>query len=181
MHASADTTMGRRDNMIKRLNAGILNFVKRIRLRSAGATILGGFAGLSLTANIIPTALSLTGATDSFMARWGLGGYAVYSIMIWAVGGWAAQRVGNKLFGALILGSVGLISGLAFIAAGIGTDAQVLVAGGGASLLYGAIGGMIIADALRNPPEDNAVATKKNRSHTHNKNESLQLFKFFKK
>jgi hypothetical protein len=31
---------------------------------------------------------------------------------------------------------------------------KIMLAGGGAALLYGAIGGMIIADALRSPPFD---------------------------
>lgn len=54
----------------------------------------------------------------------------------------------------MILGFVGLATGLLFISIGVGTDPKVLLAGGGAALLYGAIGGMIIADALRSPPYD---------------------------
>lgn len=138
--------------MIRNLNAGILKFVMSIKLRSVGATILGGFAGLSLTANVIPSAMRLMGTMDTFSARWGLGGYAVYSIMAWAVGGWAVQRTGDKKLGAIILGTVGLVTGLAFTVAGLGTELNVVLTGGGASLLYGAIGGMIIGDALRNPP-----------------------------
>lgn len=157
MQVSADT-MENRENMIlkpiRRLNAGILKFVMGIKLRSVGATILGGFAGLSLTANVIPSAMSMTSTMDSFSARWGLGGYAVYSVLAWAVGGWAVQKTGDKKLGAIILGSVGLTSGLLFTAAGIGTDVDILMTGGGAALLYGAIGGMIIGDALRNPPPD---------------------------
>jgi hypothetical protein len=58
------------------------------------------------------------------------------------------------MLGAIILGFVGLATGLLFTAVGIGTDMKIMLAGGGAALLYGAIGGMIIADALRSPPFD---------------------------
>lgn len=151
-------TMENRENMIlkaiRNFNAGILKFIMSIRFRSVGATILGAFAGLSLTSNVIPSALSLTGNMDSFSARWALGGFAVYSMMAWAVGGWAVQRTGDKKLGAIVLGSVGLISGLFFTGVGIGTEMNVLLTGGGAGLLYGAVGGMIIGDALRNPPSN---------------------------
>jgi hypothetical protein len=157
MHVPADTMESRESTMLKMirsLNAGILKFVMGIRFRAMGATLLSSFAGLSLTANIIPSALSMTGAMDSFSARWGLGGFAVYSMMAWAVGGWAVQKTGDKKLGAVVLGAVGLATGLLFTAAGIGTEMKTLLTGGGAALLYGAIGGMIIGDALRNPPVD---------------------------
>lgn len=140
--------------MIRRFNAAIIHFIMSIRFRAIGATILGSFAGLSLTTTIIPTALTTMLGMDTFSARWGLGGFAVYSMMAWAVGGWAAQRIGNKMFGAIILGIVGLSTGLLFTGVGIGTETNLLLTGGGAGLLYGAIGGMILADALRNPPVD---------------------------
>ncbi|HBA71270.1 MAG: hypothetical protein A2X82_19890 [Geobacteraceae bacterium GWC2_55_20] len=165
--------------MIRRFNAGILKFVMGIKLRSVGATLMGGFAGLSLTSNVIPSALSFTGTMDSFSARWSLGGYAVYSIMAWAVGGWAVQKTGDKKPGAIILGSVGLASGLLFTWAGIGTELDVLLTGSIAALLYGAIGGMIIGDALRNPPEDVHVQTVGKYAPA-KQNEAVRLFRFFK-
>lgn len=150
--------MENRGNMILKIirgfNDGILKFIMSIRFRSIGATLLSSFAGLSLTTNIIPSAMEFTGNMDSFSARWGLGGYAVYSMMAWAVGGWAVQRTGDKKMGAIILGFVGMVTGLLFTGVGIGTEIKLLLTGGGAALLYGAIGGMIIGDALRNPPVD---------------------------
>jgi hypothetical protein len=140
--------------MIRRFNAGVVRFVMSIKLRSIGATVLSSFAGLSLTTNIIPSAMSLVLGMDSFSARWGLGGFAVYSMLAWAVGGWAVQRTGDKKLGAVILGFVGLVTGLLFTGVGIGTEMNLLLTGGGAALLYGAIGGMIIGDALRGPYVD---------------------------
>jgi hypothetical protein len=152
--------------MIRRFNAAILNFVMGIKLRRASATLLGGFAGLSLTSNVIPSAMSLMGVMDSFSVRWEMGGFAVYSVMVWGVGGWAAQKTGSKKLGAIILGTVGLASGLIFTGIGVGTELNLLLTGGGASMLYGAVGGMIIGDALRDPiepasDEDKAETAKK--------------------
>ena len=183
MHTPADT-MERKENMIlktiRNFNAGIIKFVMGIKLRSVGATILGGCAGLSLTSNIMPSAMELTGTMDSFSARWALGGMAVYSIMAWAIGGRAAQKTGDRKLGAIALGTVGLISGLIFTGYGIGTDMKMLLVGGGAALLYGAIGGMIIGDALRNPPsEDSATVVVCDTKHT--KKDDLRLFRFFHK
>jgi|GEM_PF-615830 hypothetical protein len=177
-------TMGRKENMIlktiRSFNAGIIKFVMGIKLRSVGATLLGGCAGLSLTSNIIPSALELTGTMDSFSARWGLGGMAVYSIMAWAIGGRAAQKTGDRKLGAIILGAVGLISGLIFTGYGISTEIKTLLVGGGAALLYGAIGGMIIGDALGNPPSENS-ATDVSSTVKHAKKSELRLFRFFHK
>ena len=151
-------TMENRENMIlamiRRFNAAILKFIMKTRLRTIGATLLGSLAGLSLTSNIIPSAMEFSGIMDSFSARWELGGFAVYSMIIWGLAGRSVQKVGDKKFGAIILGSVGLASGLIFTGVGIGTDSTALLTGGAAALLYGAIGGMIIGDALRSPPVD---------------------------
>lgn len=157
MHLSAGT-MENRDNMIvaafRKFNAGIIRFIMSIRFRSIGAILLSSFAGLSLTANIIPSAIEFSGMMDSFQVRWGMGGFAVYSMMAWAVGGWAVQKTGDKKLGAIILGFVGLVTGLVFTGIGLGTAFNLLLTGGGAALLYGAIGGLIIGDALRDPPAD---------------------------
>jgi hypothetical protein len=155
---AATNAMESRENMILKMirtfNAAIVKFVMGIRFRAVGATILASFAGLSLTTNIIPSAISMLGFMDSFSARWGLGGFAVYSMMAWAVGGWAVQKTGDKRQGAIILGLVGLATGLLFTGVGISTEMNILLTGGGAAMLYGAIGGMIIGDALRDPSAD---------------------------
>lgn len=140
--------------MFRRFNAGIIHFIMSIKLRAIGATLLGSFAGLSLTTTIIPSALTTMLGMDTFSARWGLGGFAVYSMMAWAVGGWAAQRSGNKWLGAIILGLVGLVTGLLFTGVGLGSEMNLLLTAGGAALLYGAIGGLILADALCSHPVD---------------------------
>lgn len=161
--------------MIRNFNASIIRFVMGIRYRAVGATLLASFAGLSLTSNVIPSSLSLMGLMDSFSARWELGSFAVYSMMAWAVGGWAVQKTGDKRLGAIVLGCVGLSTGLLFTTVGISTDMNILLTGGGAALFYGAIGGMIIGDALKDPPADpNDPYAKIGRIG------DLGMFKYFK-
>lgn len=157
MPVSADILENRGTMILKilrKFNAGIVHFIMGIRFRAIGATLLSSFAGLSLTSNIIPSAISFSGAMDSFSTRWALGGFAVYSMMAWAVGGWAVQKTGDRKLGAIILGLVGLLTGLLFTGVGIGTELKLLLVGGGAALLYGSVGGMIIGDALRDPAAD---------------------------
>ena len=140
-----------RMNMIKRHNQYVLSKIMGIRLRPTGAVFLGGFAGLSLTTSILPTVISTLGVTDSFSARLDLAGFAVYSVILWAIGGWAAQRTASAQAGALVLGLAGSISaaifaGMAYVAEQELTLLLLLCAAAG--LAYGALGGMLIALAL---------------------------------
>jgi len=145
-----------RGHMIKRLNNFILATMKKIRLRSVGAVFLGGFAGISFNSTILPTVISSLGFMDEFSARWELGGYAVYSFMFWAVGAWAARKTENPMAGAAILGLVGAASGAVLTIAAFGSETQLLLAGAGGGLVYGGIGGMLIANSLREPASEPA-------------------------
>jgi hypothetical protein len=135
-------------NMIRRLNKYIVSKIMGIRLRPTGAVVLGGFAGLSLTTSVLPTIISTLGVTDSFSARIDLAGFAVYSIMLWAVGGWAAQRTASAQAGAVVLGLVGLASGATFAGLAYGAEKELLLLCAAAGLAYGTVGGMLIAIAL---------------------------------
>jgi len=152
MNASASGLQSR-GHLIKRLNNFILTALKRIRLRSVGAVLLGGMAGVSLNSTILPTAISSFGQIDELTARWELGGYAVYSFMVWAVGAWAARKTENPAAGGAVLGMVGLVSGALLTTAAFGTGLPLLLAGAGTGLVYGAVGGMLIASSLREPAE----------------------------
>lgn len=147
MTAKADPPRGRL-NMINRLNRFILSKILGIRLRPTGAVILGGFAGLSLTTTILPTVISILGVSDDFSARLDLAGFAVYSFLVWAVGGWAAQRTASAQAGAVILGLVGLVSAAIFAGLAYGAEKELILLCAAAGLAYGSIGGMLIAIAL---------------------------------
>lgn len=161
--------------MIRRFNSAVIKFIMTAKLKTIGAMIICSFAGLSLTTTVIPSAFEMSGIMDSFSARWDLGGFASYSMVIWAVGGWKLQKRGSKLLGAIILGSVGLCSGLIFTGAGIGMNLTFLAVGGGIALVYGAVGGMIVADAFRSPPP--AEDDPEDRRGTVGE---LGMFKYFK-
>jgi hypothetical protein len=135
--------------MIKRFNSYVLSKIMGIRLRSVGAVFLGGFAGLSLTTTVLPEVIATLGVTDSFSARIDLAGYAVYSFILWAFGGWAAQRTASTQAGGVVLGLVGLVSGAIFAYLGFGAVTELLLACAAAGLAYGTVGGMLIAAALR--------------------------------
>lgn len=155
MKAKADPPRGRL-SMIKRLNNFILSKILGIRLRPTGAVILGGFAGLSLTTTILPTVISILGATDDFSARLDLAGFAVYSFLVWAVGGWAAQRRASAQGGAVILGLLGSGSAAIFAGLAYGAEKELVLLCAAAGLAYGSIGGMLIAMALGE--NDNAAS-----------------------
>jgi hypothetical protein len=97
-------------------------------------------AGLSLTITVLPTVIETLGVNDSFSARIDLPGFAVYSVMLWGVGGWTARKTASTLGGGIILGLVGLISAAVFT--------QTALLGGAAGMIYGIFGGMLIAAAL---------------------------------
>lgn len=137
--------------MIKRLNKFIIATIWSIRWRPSLAVFLGACAGLSLTATVLPEVLASAGINDSFSARLDLAGFAIYSIMWWAVGGWSAQKTANTWLGGLVLGLVGLTSAVFFTAMTYGYDLNLLLLGGAAGLAYGAVGGMLIATALVQP------------------------------
>lgn len=147
MAAQADPPGGRL-SMIKDLNRFILSKILGIRLRPTGAVILGGFAGLSLTTTILPAAISILGVIDEFSARLDLAGFAVYSFLAWAVGGWAVQRKGSPQGGAVILGLLGAVSAALFAGLAYGAEKETILLCAAAGLAYGSIGGMLIAIAL---------------------------------
>ncbi len=134
MRTNASTTENR-ENMIlaliRRFNAAVLNYIMTTKLRTIGAVILGSLAGLSLVSNIIPSAMEYTGVMDSFSARWELGGFAVYSMIIWGVAARSVQKIGSKIYGAVILGIVGCASALIFTGVGINTEIHALMTAGG--------------------------------------------------
>ncbi len=142
--------------MIKRLNKFIISSIWSIRWRPSLAVFLGACAGLSLTATVLPEVIAGAGFNDSFSARMDLAGFALYSVMWWALGGWSAQKTGNTWMGGVVLGLVGLTSAVFFTAMTYGMGAPLLLLSGGGGLAYGALGGMLIATALIDPGKTNA-------------------------
>lgn len=180
MHTSIESVEnGAKMSTIKKINDGILQLFKRVKMRSLGAILLGGCAGLSLTASVLPTVFSSLGHSDSFSIRWVLAGYATYAMMAWGVGGWAARRIGNPAAAAIIMGVLGLVSGLLLTYAEIDRSLTMLLAGGGAAMLYGGIGGLLIATTLAGEKQADDDGKPAPRPPAQKK-DSVRLFRFFK-
>lgn len=128
-------------------------------LRYTLGLILGGAAGLSLTATILPLALSLAGLKEDFLIRWDLGGYAAHCVLAFAFGGWLIVRFGNPRISPPLLGGIGLLSGglLGLVVYGgePSWTAFMAVAAGA----YGSIGGLLLGLVLKKP-EDDEVSVK---------------------
>lgn len=123
-------------------------------LRYLLGMVLGGAAGLSLTATILPLALSVAGLKEEFLIRWDLGGYAAHCVLAFAFGGWLIARFGNAKISPLLLGGVGLACGaiLGFVVyEGEPSWTAFMAVAGGA---YGSIGGLLLGLVLKKPEED---------------------------
>ncbi len=127
--------------------------IKQKWIRLTLGAILGGFAGLSLTSSVLPTIVSTLGGGDSFFIRWALSDYAAHTTLLWAVGGWSVAKVGIPRAGAVILGVVGLCSGLLLGGVALGTQATLLLTTGLGGGAYGVLGGLLLGGMLRSDSE----------------------------
>lgn len=125
-------------------------------LRLTIGSILGGFAALSLTATILPSFLATTGLHEELLIRSEIGGYTVYCVLAFAVGGWLIARVGIPRRGALVLGAIGLLCGVAMALAAYPGETERLLLLAGAAGAYGAVGGLLLGYILQKPREDAA-------------------------
>ena len=125
-------------------------------LRYFLGSILGGCAALSLTALVLPSFLSTTGLHEELLIRAEIGGYTVYCVFAFAVGGWLIARVGVPKRGALILGGIGLLCGVAMALAAYPGETDKLVQMAGAAGAYGAVGGLLLGYILQKPRADEA-------------------------
>lgn len=122
-------------------------------LRYTLGVILGGSAGLSLTATVLPLLLSAAGFGEEFLIRWDLGGYAAHCVLAFALGGWMIARVGIPWAGSLILGVIGLICGVLLsivVYAGASNWLLLLTV---VATTYGAVGGLLLGHVLKKPDE----------------------------
>jgi MFS family permease len=123
-------------------------------LRLTLGAILGGCAGLSLTATILPLALSTAGLKDDFMVRWDLGGYAAHCVLAFAFGGWLIARIGSSRLGPLLLGGTGLLCGAVLGMVVYPGETEWLMFMAVAAGAYGAIGGLLLGLMLQAPPAE---------------------------
>ncbi|MEJ2690486.1 MAG: hypothetical protein P8130_11155 [Deltaproteobacteria bacterium] len=132
--------------------------IKNRMFRFAIGTILGGFAGLSLTSSILPTALSALGHGDPFFNRYALSGYAAHTTLVWALCGWVIVRLNRPKLAMTLLGLVGVLSGVLLIVISFGAKTPLLLAGGISGGLYGLVGGLLLGTFLRSPNHSEATS-----------------------
>jgi MFS family permease len=135
--------------------------IKNRMIRLGIGTILGGFAGLSLTSTILPTVLSTLGIGDPFFNRFALSGYAAHVTLAWAFGGWVSVRLDRPKLAMTVLGLVGVISGIALVVLSFGSSTSLLLAGGIAGGLYGLVGGLLIGTVFRTPEDQQTSSEEK--------------------
>lgn len=120
-------------------------------LRYTLGVILGGAAGLSLTATVLPLFLSLAGLGEDFLIRWDLGGYAAHAVLAFAFGGWLIVRFGIPWIGSVILGGIGLVVGIALAFVVYGGETNWLLIMAVSAGAYGTVGGLLLGHALKKP------------------------------
>jgi hypothetical protein len=123
-------------------------------LRYLLGVILGGAAGLSLTATVLPMLLSLAGLGEEFLIRWDLGGYAAHCVLVFAFGGWLIAKLARKPWhGTLVLGGIGLICGILLAVVVYAGEGNWLLMMSVAAAAYGAVGGGLLGHVLKKPDE----------------------------
>jgi hypothetical protein len=125
-------------------------------LRCALGSILGGCTALSLTAIVLPSFLSSTGLHEELLIRSEIGGYTVYCVLAFAVGGWLIAWVGIPKRGALILGGIGLLCGVVLALVVYPGEMDRLLPMAVAAAAYGTVGGLLLGHILKKTDEVDA-------------------------
>jgi len=130
-------------------------FVNRY-LRQFVGLFLGGAAALSLSSMILPSAMAATGQTDAFWARLLISEYTAHAVLLWAASGWWISRSGRMSTGGILLGAVGLLTGV--LAGLLVNDPQplLLVICGCCGGFYGMTVGLLLGRLLEAPPTEQA-------------------------
>ena len=123
-------------------------------LRYLLGVILGGSAGLSLTATVLPLLLSLAGLGEEFLIRWDLGGYAAHCVLAFAFGGWLiAKLVSKPWMGSVTLGAIGLVCGVVMALVVYPGESTWLMMMTLVATAYGTVGGLLLGHVLKKPEE----------------------------
>jgi hypothetical protein len=125
--------------------------ISNIHLRRVLGILLGGFAGVSLCVSILPMVMQMIGVGDQVAVAYRLSPYMLQTALVWAAGGWSVTRTAAPLAGSLIMGIVGLASGIILAVYGLHMEAKIVAAGAFGGLLYGFLGGLILGRILAVP------------------------------
>lgn len=122
--------------------------ISNIHIRRVLGILLGGFAGVSLCAGILPRVMEMVGIGDQTAVAYRLSPYIFQTALVWAAGGWSVTRRATPQAGAFIMGIVGLASGIILAVYGLHNEARIVAAGAIGGLLYGILGGFVLGRVL---------------------------------
>ena len=128
--------------------------IRNTHLRRLLGALLGGLAGVSFCLSILPMVMHMIGAGDETAVAYRLSPYLVYTVLVWAAGGWSVTRTAAPLAGAVILAVVGLVTGLLLAWFGLDHGVRLFAAGALGGLFYGFLGGLILSRVAGIPPTD---------------------------
>lgn len=128
--------------------------IRNSKLRVLVAVVLGATASASLCLSVLPLVMFQARIGDESTLAYLLSRFLPYLALIWAVGGWAVSRAGTTLAGGITLGIAGLASSLFLVAMALQPAPKILVVGGLTGLVYGFLGGLLLARLVAAPPVD---------------------------
>ncbi len=126
--------------------------IKNPKLRAVVGAVLGACAGMSLCLSILPLVLYKAQIGDEATLTYLFSRFLPHTILIWAIGGWSVTRTGNSLGGATVLAITGFTSGIFLMFAALHPAPKILAVGGISGLVYGFLGGLLLARVLAPPP-----------------------------
>ncbi|MCP4291364.1 MAG: hypothetical protein GY780_05960 [bacterium] len=130
--------------------------IKNPKLRALIGTVLGACAGMSLCVSVLPLVLFQTGIGDEITLTYLLSRYVLPCMAIWAVGGWAVTRTDSIIRGGVVLSLTGLACAMMLMVLALHPAWNILLVGGVTGLVYGFLGGLLIARILEAAPPNKA-------------------------
>ncbi len=130
--------------------------IKNSKLRMAIGALLGACAGMSLAMGILPMVLFKARIGDETTLTYLLSRYLPHTMLLWAMGGWSVTRTRGYLGGSMVLALTGLASGLLLMFAALNPAPKILAVGGVTGLIYGFLGGLLLARVLAAPSANEA-------------------------
>lgn len=123
-------------------------------IRTLTGLFFGGFGGISFAAAILPIVIGALFPYDSIGMMLSVRGYVLPMAAGWAIAGAITGWHGGTRFGGMVLGGVGIVSGLVLgIFALEGNLPEILVSTL-TGLIYGGIAGLIIGRAFLRHAEE---------------------------
>lgn len=117
-------------------------------IRTLVGLFFGGFGGISFAAAILPIVIGSLFVYDSIGMMLSVRSYVLPLALIWAISGAITGWHGGARFGGILLGGIGVVSGLLLGVFALEGNLSVILVSALAGLIYGGIAGLIIGRAF---------------------------------